>query len=746
MWNNSLTAMMGPGTSAARILRFGAFEFDPRAGELRKFGLRLKLREQPVKILALLLKNPGEVVLREEIRACLWPDNTAGEFDHGINVAVQKLRDALGEAADAPRFVETVARRGYRFIGEVEPVESPQFPENGVKNDVPLPVAAPSDAPAVPVPAAELPRRRPALLWIATGAVLIALAFIAGEHLRGGSAGGAVIRFSILPPTGTLFGGLPGPVVSPDGRRLVFVTTSSNGYRMWLRSLAVPDATPLAGAEGGSLPFWSPDGKSVAFFTTDGKLKRIDLDGPVGPSSARIVCDAPESASGTWGSQGIILFATETGVLFRVADTGGTPVTIGGSVQGGPAQVYRYPSFLPDGRNFLFLANLSPPVTSHFAIRVGSLDSNESKPIVDTDSNAVYVNRRLLYVRGNTLVAQPFDVGRLATIGSPVPLADPIAVYGGFGNFSASEDGPLVYATAPESFIELVWFDRDGRRLGPFGPPLNPGLVLSYPSLSPDGKSLAIDRIEGNNADVWVYNVASGAAQRLTFDSAKEVAPLWSPDGKSIVFASSRRGHFDIYRKAADGSGAEELLLADEDYKYPTSFSPDGRFLLFRRRSDKEPHESVWVLPLAPPGRPFSLLEHPVNEGFGEFSPDGRWVVYTSSESARYQVYVAPFSESGPVDATRQISLAEGGSPQWSRDGKEIFYCSRQKLKATTVNSSGHAIEVGQERDLIDAGVSILGYCISPGGRFLLKLRSHEVAVRPLTVVQNWMSISPGSR
>ena len=399
------------------------------------------------------------------------------EFDHGINVAIQKLRDALGESAEDPRYVETVARRGYRFIGEVEHI-GPQ-PSAPVENNLAW------EPPSQPIHAR--PMKHPSV-WIGAIVLTAIVAFSTGTWLRDKPADPAPIRFGELPPEGTSFGGMPGPAVSPDGRWVVFATVSKDGYITWLRSMGATDAVQLANARGGALPFWSPDSRSIGFFAADGKLKRLDLRGPSGAGELRTLCAASEYAGGTWNASGVILFANEEGFLNRVSDTGGTPIPVSGLDGAGKRLSGRYPWFLPDGRHFLFESTAVPAPSNHATIRVGSLDSRETKVIIEADSNAVFVQGRLLYVRDKTLVAQPFDPRRLAMTGDPLPLADQISVFSGLGNFSAAQGGPLVYLSAPEASFELAMFDRNGKRVGTLSDSVNPGVNSSYPNFSPDGK------------------------------------------------------------------------------------------------------------------------------------------------------------------------------------------------------------------------------------------------------------------
>ncbi len=728
------------------LLAFGDFELDVRARELRKHGLRIRLQDQSFQILLMLLEHPGDVVLREEIRQKLWPNNTVVEFNHSINAAIKRLRNALGESAEEPRHIETLAKRGYRFLGETEQIGGPQPEARGA--------AAPL-AEMLPIPAVPQSGVKHRFRYVSIAGAIIAALFIFLEsaRFRDRPDEPPVVRFSMFPPEGAAFGGMPSPSVSPDGRRIVFVTVEKNSYRIWVRSLDVPAAVPIPGADGGAVPFWSPDSRFIAFFASDGKLKRVDASDPSLTGKPVTICNSPYYAGGAWGRDGTILFSNGEGTLYRVAATGGTPVPATKLDAEKHEHSHSYPWFLPDGRHFLYSAAGAPAGTERVIIKAGSLDSTETKILVESESNAIFSQGRLVYVRDGKLMAQPFDIRSLAATGNPVPLVEHLSVLGGLGNFSMSQVGTLVYYASAESPFELAWFDRNGKRLSTLGEPLR---TFFQPNLSPDQRWIAVDHAESNNADIWLYDAGQGGRTRFTFDPAMDVAPVWSPDGKSIAFASSRGGHFDLYKQAVGGNEAAagnrgaELLYADSDDKFPTSWSPAGDFLTFDRRNDKPPYQSIWALPLASgkrtPSKPFPVIHTPVEQRQGRFSPDGRWIAYESGQSGKLQIYIAPFRTEGATPgAEQQVSTTQSYSPRWRNDGKELFYYSyeRRRLTAVAVSMKEGAARIGEERELFGpAHASIVGYDVSPDGRrFVLKVRSREAASQPITVVQNWTAL-----
>jgi Tol biopolymer transport system component len=597
-------------------------------------------------------------------------------------------------------------------------------------------------------------RKTPVRVLAAVAAIaFVAALSLAFLYLHETPPEAPVVRATILPPDNTTLdftNGLSLPALSPDGKRIVFGARSADGKTpLWVRPLNALTGQPLAGTEGAAFPFWSPDSRFIAFFA-DGKLKKIDASG--GP--AFTLADAPVGRGGSWNRDGVIIFApgNTLGALQRVSSAGGASSPIN-AAQG------RMPWFLPDGRHFLY--QTQPGIvtilnqSANMTILVGSLDGGESKPVTEVGSNALYAQGYLLFLREGTLMAQPFDPKRLVTTGEAAPVAEQIQRVlntGTVGVFTVSETGMLTYRSgAGFGGLLLTWFDRSGKQGSTVGEPAD---IFAF-NFSPDRKSLAAAIQETSNVrvNIWTYDVSRGFRTRLTFDPANDNNPVWSPDGQSIVFRSNRKGHFDLYRKSANGAGSEELLYADNLEKSPTSWSADGKFLLYLtgvvRSAFVGAGGDLWALPLTPerpgdPLKPFLLSQGPFNSFDALFSPDGRWIAYVSNESQRAEIYVTSFPPAASgLGGKRQVSAAGGILPRWRQDGKEIFYMGPDgQLMAAEIEAKGGALEVGQVRPLF----RIIGvmqsnplYDVSADGQhFLFRTFPEQKSGDPLTLVQNW--------
>jgi eukaryotic-like serine/threonine-protein kinase len=567
-----------------------------------------------------------------------------------------------------------------------------------------------------------------AVLLLAALSVLILVRFNTSPESR-------VLVTSIDPPENASldFGAdFSPPALSPDGRRMVFSVRRDGRTQLWVRTLDSPSAQPLAGTENAQLPFWSPDGQSIGYFT-DAKLKRIDVAG----GSALTLADAPNPRGGSWSSEGLIVFAPNFGAqLQRVRSSGGAPTPATSFVKNDYS--HSFPWFLPDGRHFLFEAQTQAGITE-VTLKIGLLDSQEVKTVGPAQSNAVYSSGYLLYLRENVLMAQPFDETRLVVTGEPRPIAAQVRgalTPNSIGAFTVSRQGLLAYQSGVSGGLQMTWFGRDGKPIGVLG---EQGDFYSF-ALSPDGKSVAVARLDENN-DIWIHDVAGGLARRFTLSRDVEREAVWTPDGKSIAYRSNAKGAFDLYLKAADGTSGEELLYSDGVPKIASSWSPDGANLLFFR-VDPKTQRDIWVLPEARShsSKPFPWLATPANEAFVKFSPDGLYVVYASDESGRYEVYVAPFPGPG---GKRQISNG-GTHPRWRGDGQEVFYVGpNDTIMSVPIRTHGAAIDVGEIQSMgirVIAGRNQL-YDVSADGQRFLVATPAEPKSTSLTLVQNWSAL-----
>jgi eukaryotic-like serine/threonine-protein kinase len=578
--------------------------------------------------------------------------------------------------------------------------------------------------------------------WLVVGIAAL-IAFLAGAaYILQSPKPAAVVQSSLLPPPGTSFVTMlpaSGPaVLSPDGTRIAFTARDDKSkVLLYVRALASLTAQPLAGTEDAMYPFWSPDSREIGFFTP-GKLKKINADG--GPP--QILCDSPSGRGGAWSKEGIIVFSpSTTQALLRVSATGGMPEPASKLDLAQAENSHRWPSFLPDGKHFLYWSRNSRAGLSS-ALYVGKLGTLESKVLMKSESMAVYASGHLLFLRGQTLMAQPFVPGRLELGGEPVPIAEHIAINGASvrAMFSASNTGTLIYQTGETSGgWNLVWWGRDGKQINAIP---QSGRFLG-PRLSPDGTKLAVEIFAGAQGigDIWVIDLMRGTSTRLTFGPNSQGSPTWSPDGKTIYYSSGPGSPY-IVAKAADGSAPERIVLEDKDIReFPDSFSPDGRYLVYDRKAmENETGFHLWVLPSFGGGKPFPIVQSAYEERYPVVSPDGKWMAYQSNESGRWEVYITAFPGGG---AKWQVSSVGGAEAKWRGDSKEIFYLDpSDNIVAVDVNTSGGAVQLGTPHTLFQA-VGIQReygpYDVSADGkRFLLNSGNLKEGSDPFTLVQNW--------
>ncbi len=595
----------------------------------------------------------------------------------------------------------------------------------------------------IPVAVATRRARRERVGWIAAAALLLAVvtAFALGVvRLRQAPPQQTEVRFTVPPPEDVTFRWADVPVVSPDGKRIVFGGQSADRKNpLWVRPLNSLAAQMLPGTEGGHLPFWSPDSRSIAFFVGR-QLKKIDPSG--GPPQT--LCELPGTGSGgTWNRDGVIIAGTFGQTpLYQVPAAGGQPKPVTALDASRQERGHRYPCFLQDGSHFLYLAQSAR--AENTGIYVGSLDSRPPRRLLAADSNVTFAAPGyVLFAQGQTLMAQPLDTRQFRVAGESFPVAEQLLLFSGSvtgGAFSVSESGVLCYRQGSLISTQFAWFDRAGTRLGTLG---ETGLYAN-PALSPDEKRLATDRLDPqtNRRDIWVFDLARGTSTRLTFDPSEDFNSLWSPDGQRIAFTSERKGVRDIYHKLASGAGEDDLLFESGEGKSIEDWTRDGRFIIFNAPYGSNP--DVWALPVSPGAsqtdrKPVLVVSGPGSQTAAQVSPDGRWIAYESDESGRYEVYVQSFPASG---GKWQISTAGGAEPRWRGDSKELFYVARGKLMAVEVKTGASTFEAGIPRTLFAPPLASdqrrNRYVVTADGkRFLVRTPVGETSM-PITVVMNW--------
>ena len=597
-----------------------------------------------------------------------------------------------------------------------------------------------SDA-GIPKPVAARRRRHESVAWSAAAILLLIAAVASFFWWHYASTPQPVWKSQLLPPADQAFDvpGLGGGhmAVSPDGRKIAFIASSSKGQQLWVQSLDQVSAQPLAGTEDGFYPFWSPDSRSIGFFVA-GKMKKIAAAG--GP--VEIICDASSGRGGSWNSEGMIVFApSPNSTLYVVSSAGGTPRSVTQLDSNRAEASHRWPFFLPDGRHFLFTARSF--TTSNAAIFTGSLDSAERKPILDVNSNAIYVPAGyIVFVRDRSLMAQRFNTKRLEPEGDPVPLAEKVAYELNFSkaDFSLSANGILAYKQGGggSADSQLAWYDRNGKKLSD----ITTTGSADFPSLSPDAKVLAFGSFDQNGWTIWLQDLTRSVRTRFSF-SPGSLGSVWSPDGKQIAFAVSSGATSQLFIKPADGSRPEQPLatqgVSTSFVRVPLAWSPDGRYLLYREGKTGLPE--VWALPMTAEPKPFPVAQVPAYHLlWADFSPDGKWLTYQSDESGRSQVYAVPFPGPG---SRWQVSSDGGVQPLWR--GKDIFFWNAGQLWAAEVHALGGGLQLGTPRALFSLpNAGTMGqlrhtYDVTRDGkRFVIGTGAQIQTNAPLSLVVNW--------
>jgi len=580
-------------------------------------------------------------------------------------------------------------------------------------------------------------RMRRALPW-ALSAVAVLFGGVAGWLLLKPKPQPSVIRFPLPPPEGAEFIDGGEASISPDGRTLAFIAQSGGSEKppvLWLRPLDRVTAQAIPGTEGAEVPFWSPDSQQIGF-QANGKLEKIAAIG----GTPLTLCDE-DLPGGSWNKDGVILYANHNSI-YTVPDTGGEP-TLVATPDAAHGEIFQLPQFLPDGRHFIVQVRTGTAGADYIA--TGSLDSKTVERLTSATTNALYAPPGyLFYMDQSTLMARPFNAKTLGFTGGAVPVAENVGMYASvsYGYFAVSPAGMLAYETVPAvSTNQMTWFNRTGQKLGVVGQPD----VYATPALSPDGSRLAVAVGVLTKHNIWVYDLKRGTGSRLTISTADDLNPVWSADGKQIMFSSNRAGQYDIYEQAADGlGGADPVLQAKSQARYLNDLTTDGRYAIFDNGGASS-ETALWALPLFGDHKPLPFVGGGLYASSAQFSPNGGYVAYRSSETGRNEIYIQTFPQQ---TGKWQISASGGTEPMWRRDGKELYFLSPdQKLMAVDINTNTGALQAGIPKELFQAQSIPPWYWkniyvpSADGQRFLMLAPANDAKAAPITVVVNWAAM-----
>ncbi len=667
-------------------------------------------------MLVLLIERAGEVMTREELQQQLWPGEQYGDFDFGLNTAVTKLRQALSDSAGTPRYIETVPKVGYRFIGQLA-VDAPVAEE--------------------PAPARDSRPIERGLAWL-FGVALLALMIV---HFGETSPVESLRRF-VIAPAGMISSG----PISPDGKHILYVNQVSGRPSLWVRSLSDYDVRELPGTTGAIAGFWSPDSLSVGFVVgaPSYQLKRVLLNG----GDPMTLCDLPVVSGsafigGTWSADGRRIVFSSGHSLFKVSAEGGKAELI--YRPGEEARPFAdYPQFLPPTEG-ASQAVVYTAVGSDRMLMVLNMDTGERREL-ELGARAVYSPAGYLIHEASSqtddrLWALPFSLKSLSSSGESFPIAEEGS------SASVAHDGTLAYQYDPDGALStLVWRDRAGKLLERVGQPQG---GMQAPAISPDGHMVAVTSLESGNQDIWIHDLKLGAKTRVTFEPTNDHSPSWSPDGRRILYRRLQGSKRSIVTRSADGTGQVTILTESETSTFGVGWSRDGRYVIYYQY-DPETDDDIRYLEIdaqGKPSQPKTFLSSSAREEDPALSPDDRYMAFQSNASGRPEIYVRPF----PAGTGQwQASFSGGTQPRWRGDGRELYYVTSGALMAVPVLHEpafrlGRARKLFESSDLLPpAGMPL--YDVSADGQRFLTIAALEgdaTAPPVIRVVENWLEELP---
>lgn len=709
-----------------KSVRFGPFEVDCSTQELRKHGVRIKLQKQPFQILAALLQRPNDVVSRQELRQQVWTGETFVDFEHGVNAAMNKLRQALGDSADSPRYIETVPGVGYRWMAPVDAINAS--------------IPVPTSAKVAPQSSGTWPR------WVL--AAMILGGALGGWFLRFAAERDPVSRlmeFTVPPPEGLFFEPAltrQDFAVSPDGERLALIASDTTKSQLWVGKIGSLKRYPIAVSGNVRGVVWSPDSRFL-YFDEHTTVRRVSRDG----DAVQTICELPPGPPwmGLLQSGDRLVMYTRGG-SYEVPAPGGTARRLDDVAS-------RWPQALPDGR--ILRVDYDRQIQRYRAVATSPKNHTNRQMLAETESRAVYTppsagerKAHLLYVRGGSLIAHPLDVQNLRTTGEPLAIATNVFSFAptGAAAFSVSSNGVLAYRNVWPP-LQMKWYDRTGQEVGKVG---EPATFFGQFRLSPDRTKLAVPiyDVEKGGIDLWIHDFHTSSRRKLTNVPGVSNPGIWSPDGDRIVFARAQGETPKLYWTST-GQPAKEEALTPSYFQIPTDWSLDGRYIAYQTGGGAgEPESNVFLMDLTNQRRLVPLLRSGFRAMGASFSPDGTRLTFLSDETGRAEVYAQIFdSGQEPRLKGERLQLSQDGASviRWRPDGKELLYLNGEGwLISIPVSKNGRFGKPQRlfqaknpARNLNGAGPD-LGFDVSQDGRRLLMIDGRDFRPPPLVIMQNW--------